>query len=1134
MFRSVLVAWVCTSWLLVACGGEKSVGSGGDLPVGEACDPAADRCAQGLVCYAATAGDEVCTTTCASNAACDAAESCFEVGFLRGGSESKRVCAASLQEGETCELGETYCDLGLDCVDGGGGPLCFRTCDPEGDWSECGVDACVPADYFAGTLDLALGICVPYLGNNAACDPYWDICGQLAGDDLVCADLNGDQAFTCTLGCDLAQGNADCAAPADACRPLAEVHLGLDPTVGVCVEELAQGGACDPDVDLCPDSFGCAGSLSVGFACRQHLSDGLGACVAGTPRESLPCDPFDSQSCGTGDAADCVIDCPDYNGGTFVVPQVEVEVENSDGELYCLRNDNCDLPFETGGTACAALGGGTCVIVAHDNGVGGVELIRTCTPVGAAALGDPCDDTQRCVADGMCLADVFGNGTCAELCDSSVGLWPDDCGAQVADAADGCDATHCCVDASCFGSGTPDGVAGVRLPDYGAGCDLAAQTGCGAGEMCLPQFGAWDRPECVGVAGTRAPGEGCDPDSSGAAGCAAGAICIPFFGAEYRCVEVCDPGDPAATCAQVYAKQANCLDVSTFDTMGPPPGAIGLCAPICADAGGCAAGQTCVLTFGPIGLCFDNCDAATDQGGASAECTLGEACIAGAPDSLQDFSRIVGGTGTCDATVRGGIDYCTVISASVDCPFSETCVESADVGPGLGFCASYAAAQLTCSVTTGSGCPTGDACYDNGVGDRFCAPYAGGAACDTVADCLGLGLSTPVCVPVAPSPGVATSGACGESCTYDAGSFPSASFAGIPCSSVAGRPQACYHVPGGAPTAGFCTWPDYVAGAAELHCQPNLPPGWPSGADQCLRKLGVPARCLGVANGAHEPTMRPEGLCITRCFMGARGDWGSCFGDPTACVADLDTSGLCLNFDAILDPPCDLVTQSGCAPFETCRPDFLALPPGGLMLVCDANIGTLPLGAVCSPDGSSIFERCAAGTFCAQTTAGSGECAVACDPVAPSCPTGTGCVDASLAYFGSLSHVGVCLRDDGCGLVAQDCSANEACAPVGVLGPKSSAGQVPQCVAAPGAVPLAQGCDPSQANGGCADDTWCAFGLYHPVSGDPLVYCTSFCDPATASGNPACNVGAFPGRLCRDVSTQFNATAGTYGVCTVN
>ncbi|MEE8410186.1 MAG: hypothetical protein V3T05_11310, partial [Myxococcota bacterium] len=399
------------------------------LSIGASCDTVDDLCGAAAHCGDVTSGaSPVCTTACTDNNGCLSSEACFVLGFLTGDSEAERVCATALAKDDGCDTAEAYCDALLDCRDlDASGPICWRFCDPGGDGGECGSDACVPDDYFAGTLDATTGVCTPYLVAADVCDPYWDICGDIGALTWVCADTAGGGAFECTRGCDLMATPAGCPAGSTTCAPLSRVNMGLDPTVGVCINELGIQEPCPPDADTCPENYGCAGDLTIGFLCRQHIADRvLAACIGGglgpgDAQYGLPCipDTGDPDPCnrgsGVGGASDCLADCPKYNrGSNDWVLQVRVAAEDDDWS-FCVRKDDCILLFEV---SADCPGADACVVFPSE-ATGSSLNLRTCIPAGTQDVGETCDElADRCLNGLACLAEFDGSGTCRLLCET--------------------------------------------------------------------------------------------------------------------------------------------------------------------------------------------------------------------------------------------------------------------------------------------------------------------------------------------------------------------------------------------------------------------------------------------------------------------------------------------------------------------------------------------------------------------------------------------------------------------------------------------------------------------------------------------------------------------------------------------
>lgn len=1133
-----------------ACG--RSGASGAcvaSLAAGATCDAANDLCGAHAHC-ADTAGGTatVCVEACDSNADCSSTDACFILGFLTGGSETERVCDAALTQDAACDAAQTYCGAGLGCLDAGdgSGTICWLACDPDGDWSECDNNACVPEDYFAGTLEAAGGVCTPFVTDpDEPCDRYWDICAN----GTVCADIDG-AGYRCEIACDYEVGTG-CVLSTPACAPLDRVNPGSDPVAGVCIAELSIGDACLPDADLCPAGYECDGDLTLGWACRQRIGNGVGACLADAGQ---PCDLDAQGSCPTGD---CSFGCPDTDGGT---QQVHVSSDRGDDEYFCVASDNCTLAPE-GANDCPPQR--ACVAIAAPGTTpGSVVLVRTCVNAAAGADGDPCDETARCEEGTACIGELDGAGTCRALCDSSGGTWPDHCSAQTGDGnGAACDQEGCCVDFSCFVSEAPAGVVGVMLPDFGLACDPKAQD-CGASDTCLPQSGAWNRAYCELAPGTAGPGEPCQVDGTGPLGCAAGMLCLPFVGDTPVCVEACDPTAASVCSIGAWRTQANCIDVSDFGDLGPPNDTIGLCLPICRDdlADQCPDGESCIAAIDSTGLgfCMVDCDAGTDQAGPAATCEKGSVCIPDLVNSLDNMASLMAGTGTCDTTAwLGGATPCTPGTRVSDCGQYSQCIVSErlpdidhDATADDGFCATYVGTgEVSCNAVSGARCPAGQACYSAPIGsETFCAePFkpAWATPCLTT-DTEPCGVDT--CVKVAGGVhDTADDGYCFKPCDYDPTDFPNEGLESPTDNCELW--ESCYQVASGSEPGissdGYCAYAPEVPGAPLLHCDDDhglvneqdtpLPPDFMCGRLGMALCAGL--RAAGGAAGNHSPTVEPEGMCVARCLAGATGDRGTCFGNPDACAPDASLSGSCLSF-ATLEAPCDPLTQTGCAPFETCTTDLFPLPPGGYLSTCTDEVGLADEGEECDRHGGDLARTCLSGLMCQGDTTGTNRCFAPCDPLAANCRIGFTCVDVSRAFFGSNGELGLCMVDEACNLIAQDdCGNNETCQPVGVVGPRSSENHALQCVPTSGGLALGSPCPNNETGESCEATAYCATGLTNPLVSPeaPLGYCTRLCDPRTATGNSACPAAPTGGfgssRACADVSAQLNAPPETYGIC---
>ena len=1083
-------------------GGTAGTG-GGPIAVGDPCDVGADLCVAGAVCTIRI-GLGTCEATCNSAAECATGQVCFELDFLYGSGQTERVCGAALGVAAACDPLAAYCDVGLRCLDGldGRGAVCWAACDPLGDWSECGAEACVPDDYFTGELAAGEGVCLPYATGTTWCDPRWDICGDvLPGEPGRCADLDGDGIFQCVETCDPTLAGSDCSVVGDICRALGTINRGVDPRLSVCTTELGPLAPCHPDADRCAAPYQCAGTLLGGWRCAAPVAEpGAGYCTT----DGAPC-LLGVDSCATGNPATCQPGCPPRpGGGTLTAHHLP-----GYPRPYCLPWDPC----EDIGTSCPA--GETCGVSFGIEAFNGyLEVAPSCTPLGAAALNDSCDPAVRCAEGLLCIADSPGGqtGSCLQRCSTSFDVvggpiyWPY-CDTQPGGGTANCTDTACCIDLTCemMGFDWQDSMVGVWLPGD-SGCSLTAQD-CAPGETCVPQAGAWARGVCVAEQGSVPAGGLCDAALGATGDCVAGAICAPFADG-VRCLEVCDPGNAAASCVRGdWPTKANCFDMADVSPFGVVAAQAGVCLPVCLDDGGCDGGQHCLLQPSGFGQCLDRCDARAPA------CAQGMLC---APEPLAEFFQGgFTGSGTCDASAPAGADLCDVATAASDCP-SQVCIEAGAFGSG--FCARYDLGEITCDPQSGSGCRQGQVCASDAAGRPFCSWGATTfGTCNTAngdGDCTG----GDVCVVSAGDFFMVGDGYCLPPCTFDAALFPGGDPGGAPCD----PPFVCYHVPGRGVGVGFCALPVWVPGAPALHCDPLV-----QGDAWCGWRLGGPAACMPMAPNQHEPTAVPAGLCVARCQAGAQGGDASCGGDPAACAADPGsiTPGLCLGSG--WPPACDLIEQAGCDSFETCSVALVPPFPLGAVSACSAQIGTAPVGAPCDPNGELTLQ-CDLGLACVPLSTGEMRCVSFCDPAAPACAFGFACVDGSFNFFNSAGELGACLEDHGCDVTdAAACGAGETCTPVGPVALRAAIGHVTQCVATNGNGLLGELCTPAPGsiNGGCREDLICPPSFaYAPGNAAPwAARCSQMCAPGATS----CPGGA----VCVDVSAAFNAPQFTYGIC---
>lgn len=252
-----------------------------------------------------------------------------------------------------------------------------------------------------------------------------------------------------------------------------------------------------------------------------------------------------------------------------------------------------------------------------------------CAAMGSGKAGQTCQKHTDCAVDMFCIGS--SEGTCRNRCHNFAG---------------GCAKNETCVDVL-PGLNTPDDV-GYCLPPV---CDPITNTGCKAGESCLPGV----RPRCA-PAGDKAIGETCDTTSE----CTERSFCLS---STKRCVGSCDvskgSGEPAGckageTCKKVTSEGADlpegfgrCVppcDI-TSDAGCPEEGQclkIGDSPPKCYKAGSIEVGEVCYATGDCVHgahciqdivnfkkVCAPKCDPADL---AKVACNSGETCL-----TLKDY-----------------------------------------------------------------------------------------------------------------------------------------------------------------------------------------------------------------------------------------------------------------------------------------------------------------------------------------------------------------------------------------------------------------------------------------------------------------------------------------------------------------
>jgi len=431
---------------------------------------------------------------------------------------------------------------------------------------------------------------------------------------------------------------------------------------------------------------------------------------------------------------------------------------------------------------------------------------------------------------------------------------------------------------------------------------------CTPGSLCV-----WD-PD---TAGTRCDGGVCVPDTFNSHNCDIGSPCTNTTG--FECVvNACQ--------ANINGTATDCLSIG--DSCVPTSGGLG-----------CRADQTCgygSVVYGPCNLigsdqCLRGCNASgqctTNYSGGpvGASCTTNSDCP---PPSLTTYcsaGSCVSGIMPIGATPCASITDCGGSYIGTYCNTSGACVMGGTTNNcTIGSCSPVIIPPApTCNI------------------HQKCAPYGGGASCDSDSDCLDPPTCNGYnqCVP----------GGGGISCASDAGCWapPTCNSnlkcvsggGGVPCANDGGcqQPLGCNSaeqcVPGG--TQGTCTAntqcvPVRIPHCAGLVCTDALNTGTPcSTYAECLPPAGCNSiqQCVyggtqGIC-GSNYNCIPPLGCNSTQqCIPG--GTQGNCYTNtdcqkPLGCNATTKkcvpggTDGNCtLNKDC-LDPV-------GCDPYNKCVP----------------------------------------------------------------------------------------------------------------------------------------------------------------------------------------------------------------------
>jgi hypothetical protein len=384
---------------------------------------------------------------------------------------------------------------------------------------------------------------------------------------------------------------------------------------------LEKGAQCDPRNDQCD-----RGLICQEIGTDEATMEPVGRCFSTCDTLSDPSDCEANELCAPfAECADGAARCPGY----------------------CFPSDDCE-PCAAEATCGRPA---TCLLASP---------ITVCAPAGEAAVGEACDPSMDifCAAPNLCIG-----GTCKAPCGG------DACGQN-----DSCPEGESCIDASADYNG-------LNIKYCIKKCDIYAQTGCDAGEVCVvagrePNGSIYG--ECTTYAGTvgaGVQGEACMPDDATYFGnCQPGHVCNNFFeqGGDPTCNAFCDVNN-----------QTNCTGAS-----------------------GCALP---FFNFDGLGACVGDCDVF----GAVGQCGEGRACefaVIGARGGNPEVAlglcaagqETVATGGACQQNMNTGENNCEPgnICAALQQGGATTCIKLCDTIPD-----------------SGHTCPAGTMCLTEVFGD---------------------------------------------------------------------------------------------------------------------------------------------------------------------------------------------------------------------------------------------------------------------------------------------------------------------------------------------------------------------------------------------------------------------------------
>lgn len=165
-------------------------------------------CESGYACVRDPSNPEGDTRICLERGSRSAGESCTEPGVCESGLVCHENTCREVErpgEGESCEGGLEYCQLGLVCRPTAGGS--GRTCEPYADVDEPCVDGACKPELYCRNDDEGEGVCKPTKGEGASCEPgacqddfycVAEVCTERSAPGARCDQKVCEQGVRCT------------------------------------------------------------------------------------------------------------------------------------------------------------------------------------------------------------------------------------------------------------------------------------------------------------------------------------------------------------------------------------------------------------------------------------------------------------------------------------------------------------------------------------------------------------------------------------------------------------------------------------------------------------------------------------------------------------------------------------------------------------------------------------------------------------------------------------------------------------------------------------------------------------------------------------------------------------------------